>query len=162
MFTPLLRFAYLIILNHFILFMIARGLMYGNMVSTLRIMYIHSRQPPIGLLRVSENMHGSCVTSRPEYSSGVLSLWLTMKKSRIAALCGPASCRICYFSEESKTRVIATLVTLRTSRLPSTILEIWRLQVLRSVSWQLRSLWSYQIFQEQRWKSPLKLTLCQH
>ena len=32
----------------------------------------------IGLLRVSENMHGSGVTSRPEYSLGVLLLWLTM------------------------------------------------------------------------------------
>ena len=35
-------------------------------------------------------------------------------------------------------------------------------EVLRSVSWRLRSLWSHQIFQEQDWKSTLKLTLCQH
>ena len=37
------------------------------------------------LLHVSENMHGSGVTSRPEYSLGILLLWLTMGNSRMAA-----------------------------------------------------------------------------
>ena len=38
----------------------------------------------IGLLRVSESMHGSCVMSHPEYSLGVLSLLSTMEKSHMA------------------------------------------------------------------------------
>jgi len=43
-----------------------------------------------------------------------------------------------------------------------TVLEKWRQLVLGSAVQRLWSLWSHHIFQEQCWKSPLKLTLCQH
>jgi len=89
-------------------------------------------------------------------------LWGRPHGRQVRALCGPASCRICYFSKESWTWVITTLAKVWTKSRSPTVLEIWCQLVLGSAVQRLRSLWSHQIFQEQCWKSPLKLTLCQH